>query len=605
MIDFEKQTEQSASGPSPETASLPEAFLTRMQGLLTNNEYAAFLSTYGQKRRYSLRINPLKTDREKALQRLLQSASAASGTMRSDAAGTVRSDADSIPDQEGLHPVLWEPDGLYYPEWFRPGRLPWHEAGMYYIQEASAMAPAVLCDAQPGERVLDLCAAPGGKSTKLAASLQGRGLLVANEIHPERARVLSSNLERMGVRNALVTNESPQRLASRFPRFFDRIVVDAPCSGEGMFRKEEEALVQWSPENVRMCARRQMEILEEAASMLRPGGRLVYSTCTFSPEENEGVIFRFLMEHPDFSVVSIPDLPGIRAEEWGFACGRPEWIPKEDVETAEAQACAEQIRGTIRLWPQLLEGEGHFAAVLRKGGRGQNDKNAESKNTGDMTGGHQSFPFGNGSSALSVQDSKHGKRGLRKDAALKKKRSGKRGGKTDSKREEAIRLWDEFCHETLNLLPVEKAGREEAAGLADGSAGTSPAACPRENLLLFGEVLYALPLPADILPLEGLRVLRPGLQLGDISRGRFLPSHALGMALREDEVLRTVSLPGDSPEAYAWLRGEAVSLPEGIVRGWCLVCIDDCAAGWGKAAGSMLKNHYPKGLRKGSSYRPG
>ena len=263
---------------------LPEEFLNRMQGMMTDEEFLAFVSSYGRKRLFSLRLNPLKTDVRKALD-LLQGG------------------------EEVLSPVPWEPDGFYYPEELRPGRLPWHEAGMYYIQEASAMAPAMLCGVQPGERVLDLCAAPGGKSTKLAACLHGEGILVANEIHPERAKVLSANLERMGVRNALVTNETPQQLASRFPLFFDRIVVDAPCSGEGMFRKEEEALLHWSPENVRMCAKRQAEILEEAASMLRPGGIMVYSTCTFSPEENEGVIYHFLMTHEDFSVINIPDIP--------------------------------------------------------------------------------------------------------------------------------------------------------------------------------------------------------------------------------------------------------------------------------------------------------
>ena len=196
---------------------LPDEFLSRMRQLLTEQEYAAFLSCYGQKRLYSLRLNPLKADRDEA-KKLLGKAAEASSEIKTEAS---EQEGDRLPLCPELQPVPWEPDGLYYPEWFRPGRLPWHEAGMYYIQEASAMAPAVLCDAQPGERVLDLCAAPGGKSTKLAASLQGRGILVANEIHPERARVLSSNLERMGVRNALVTNESPQRLASRFPLFFD------------------------------------------------------------------------------------------------------------------------------------------------------------------------------------------------------------------------------------------------------------------------------------------------------------------------------------------------------------------------------------------------
>ena len=299
MTDFAEQKETENGLP------LPEAFTDRMQELLKEEEYAAFLSSYRQKRLYSLRLNPLKTERGKALA-MLQKAAAGQDVKSADGE---------------LKQVPWEPDGFYYSRDFRPGRLPWHEAGMYYIQEASAMVPAVLCGAKPGERVLDLCAAPGGKSTKLAACLRGEGILVANEIHPERARVLSSNLERMGIRNALVTNEPPHRLASRFPLFFDRIVVDAPCSGEGMFRKEEEALTHWSPENVRMCAERQSEIMEEAASMLRPGGRLVYSTCTFSPEENEGTIVRFLKAHPEFSVVPIAGLPSIQPDKWGFAAG--------------------------------------------------------------------------------------------------------------------------------------------------------------------------------------------------------------------------------------------------------------------------------------------
>ena len=177
---------------------LPEEFLNRMQGMMTDEEFLAFVSSYGRKRLFSLRLNPLKTDVRKALD-LLQGG------------------------EEVLSPVPWEPDGFYYPEELRPGRLPWHEAGMYYIQEASAMAPAMLCGVQPGERVLDLCAAPGGKSTKLAACLHGEGILVANEIHPERAKVLSANLERMGVRNALVTNETPQQLCLCLPVSLQRI----------------------------------------------------------------------------------------------------------------------------------------------------------------------------------------------------------------------------------------------------------------------------------------------------------------------------------------------------------------------------------------------
>ena len=202
------------------------------------------------------------------------------------------------------------------------------------------MAPAALLGACPGERVLDLCAAPGGKSTQIAGAMNGRGLLVSNEIHPKRARILSGNLERMGVANALVVNETPARLAERLPGWFDRVLVDAPCSGEGMFRKEEAALTDWSEDTVAMCAARQKMIRYEAAKMLRPGGRLVYSTCTFAPEENEGAVEAFLKNHPDF---------------------RPEAV--------EAPRFSPGLTGTpgmYRLWPHRLKGEGHFAAVLRK-----------------------------------------------------------------------------------------------------------------------------------------------------------------------------------------------------------------------------------------------
>lgn len=155
------------------------------------------------------------------------------------------------------------------------------------------MAPAEYLMAEPGERILDLCAAPGGKSSQIACSMQGEGLIVCNEIHPARAKILSENIERMGVCNALVTNETPQKLSDNFREYFDRILVDAPCSGEGMFRKNEDACDEWSPENVENCAARQAEILDCAAEMLKPGGRLVYSTCTFAPTENEGSISRF------------------------------------------------------------------------------------------------------------------------------------------------------------------------------------------------------------------------------------------------------------------------------------------------------------------------
>ena len=285
---------------------LPEAFLQRIQEQL-GEEYEAFLESLERPRAVALRFNPLK---------------------------------GAVPELPFVQaPVPWESQGFYYDPESRPGLHVYHEAGVYYLQEASAMAPVALLDPQPGERVCDLCAAPGGKTTQIAGRMLGQGFLLCNEINPKRAKILSRNIERMAVSNAMVTNEHPGVLAERFRGFFDRVLVDAPCSGEGMFRKEEAAVTDWSPEAVSMCARRQGEILHSAAAMVRPGGRLVYSTCTFAPEEDEGAVAAFLESHPEFT-------PEVIATPW--------FVPVENA--------------GHRLWPHKLLGEGHFAAVLRKTG---------------------------------------------------------------------------------------------------------------------------------------------------------------------------------------------------------------------------------------------
>ena len=298
---------------------LPEGFAARMHALL-GSEYDEFLASFDRPLCAGLRINPLKAGFAGSLSRF------------------------------SLSPVPWCPTGFYYDAASRPGLSPYHAAGLYYLQEPSAMAPAELLDPQPGERVLDLCAAPGGKSTQLAGKLQGKGLLVCNEINAKRAKILSGNLERLGVSNALVLNEHPKKLAERFAGYFDKILVDAPCSGEGMFRKEEAAVTDWTEDTNAICANRQQEILSSAAAMLRPGGRLVYSTCTFSPVENEGVISEFLWKNPDFSVEKT-DTPY-------FSPGRPDWVSDP----------APGLEATFRLWPHKLLGEGHYAAVLRRAG---------------------------------------------------------------------------------------------------------------------------------------------------------------------------------------------------------------------------------------------
>ena len=370
------------------------------------------------------------------------------------------------------------------------------------------MAPAGLLDVRPGMRVLDLCAAPGGKTTQLAAALQGQGLLVCNEIHPKRARILARNVERLAVANALVLNEHPQRLAERFSGFFDRILVDAPCSGEGMFRKEEAAVADWSPETVEMCARRQLEILRCAAGMLAPGGRLVYSTCTFAPQENEGTVSRFLAEAPDFTVAA--------AEAPWFAPGRPDWVENP----------APGIERTFRLWPHKLNGEGHYAAVLEK----RNDSAVETARCG-------------------------------RPSDLPSRGRPRRAAPTDPEA-----LLQAFCKET-------------------------DAALPEGRLLEFGQSLLLVP---DEMPeLHGLKVLRAGLELGQVLKNRFEPAHAWALWLK---TTRSVAdFPADSPEIAAYLRGQTLSGPQ---TGWTLVTADGLSLGWAKGSGGSLKNHFPKALRR-------
>lgn len=224
----------------------------------------------------------------------------------------------------GLEPVPWESSGFYVRE-EKPGKYVCHAAGLYYVQEPSAMCAAPLLEVKPGERVLDLCSAPGGKGTQLAQSMRGEGIIVLNEINFTRAKILSQNVERMGIKNAVVTCALPKRLAEAFVGWFDKILVDAPCSGEGMFKKEPDAIPEWSVANVKNCAARQAEILSCAQSMLKPGGRLVYSTCTFSPEEDELQIEKFIKSYPEFTLV-----------------------------------------GQHKLYPHVVRGEGHFVAVLQK-----------------------------------------------------------------------------------------------------------------------------------------------------------------------------------------------------------------------------------------------
>jgi NOL1/NOP2/sun family putative RNA methylase len=288
---------------------------------LLGDEADAFLGAYEQESQAGLRVNTLKTTPQEVQQRLGWS----------------------------FEPVPWCATGLYVPEGMRLGKHPYHAAGLYYLQEPSAMAVAEALDVQPGQHVLDLAAAPGGKATQIAALLQHRGLLVANEIDGGRVKALGENLERWGARNVVVANDTPERVADHFGAVFDRVLLDAPCSGEGMFRKNAAAQTEWSASHVQGCALRQERILNKAARLVKPGGRLVYSTCTFAPEENEKRIAAFLNAHKDWELVELP-------KQHGFQPARPAWAEPPLLELEHA----------VRLWPHRLRGEGHFIAALRR-----------------------------------------------------------------------------------------------------------------------------------------------------------------------------------------------------------------------------------------------
>ncbi len=472
--------------------NLPQDFTMRMQDLL-GEEYEDFIKSYERDSFGGLRANTLKIKYE-------------------DFAGQM---------PFTLTPVPWCKTGFYYEKDERPGKHPYHEIGLYYMQEPSAMSVAELADVKPGERVLDLCAAPGGKSTQLAAAMQGEGIIVSNEIHPARCKILSQNIERMGIRNAVVTNETPQGLAVHFMNWFDCIVVDAPCSGEGMFRKDEEAVNQWSLENVEMCAERQDEILDEAVKMLASGGRIVYSTCTFAPAEDEACVHRFLERHPDFTVVKGNGYDG-------FAPGNPVWADGD-----------ESVKDTHRLWPHKINGEGHFAALLVH-------KGEKLQETGLKLQGMNAT-----SAAVSASNAKN-----------KNKKNAK---VLDREKEQ---LYGDFIKDTLVKEPTGEK-------------------------VLFGDALYLMP---EDMNLKGLKVLRPGLHMGTFEKKRFEPSHSLALALTPADVKNAFALAtaDDGPERY--LRGESFVTEGG--KGWTLVCVDGYSAGWGKVSNNMLKNHYPKGLRR-------
>ena len=426
---------------------LPAAFCARMNAQL-GLEAEAFFRSLGQPPVRGIRLNPMKR------------------TQASD----FYSQAERIPWTRGAYYLEQDSDA---------GATILHEAGAFYIQEPGAMIPAAVLDAKPGETILDLCAAPGGKSTQIGCAMKGEGLLVCNEPVPKRARILSRNIERMGIPNAVVTCAWPEQLSKRWPGGFDAVLADAPCSGEGMFRRDPATREEWSAEKAEGCAARQREILEEAAKLVRPGGRLVYSTCTYHPAENEGNAGWFLETHPDF----MPEaffLPSVAAPDGMFTC-----------------------------YPHLMKGEGQFAALFRK--------------------------RGDSPACLPADES------------------------------------------------VRRPSKEEISAFADAFPSL------RKPTHLFGRTLVSVPFLPD---LKGINSVRIGLHLGEIRGRSVIPDHAAALCFDVPDIPAADLSP---EEAAGYMFGETVFRD---ARGWLLMRYNELVIGWGKGSEGMIKNHYPKGLRR-------
>lgn len=439
---------------------LPQEFQTRMQSLL-KEDYDSFLACFDQPGFRGIRWNPMKCSLE-TLQK-------------------------NLPFD--ITPSPFSPLGFYIPNQVeRIGSLPFHHGGAFYVQEPSASSAVTVLSPEPGDRVLDLCAAPGGKSTQIAAMLQGEGLLWSNEYVKNRANILLSNIERMGISNAVVSSCHPEQLCEQLTGYFDKVLVDAPCSGEGMFLHDPGAIEAWSPEHVQSCAVRQKSILDSAAKTVAPNGILVYSTCTYAKEENEGVVLQFLESNPEFQLI-----------DSGVEFGR----------------ASEKLPQTRRIFP-MDGGDGHFVAKFRK-----------------MDG-----------------PSYHG---------------GYFSAKNGKELKQAAELYQSLCD--VKKLP---------------------------SFFQAGNYLYYL--TTEIPDLQGLHILRAGVQLGELKKNRIEPTHHFFMAVKQETCRQLVALKTEDPAVLRYLKGEEIDCAPSL-KGYAGVCVDGVMLGFGKCSGGKLKNHYPKGLR--------
>ena len=452
---------------------LPESFVNDMKDML-GTDFQAYIDSYKEPRWYGLRVNTLKISVEEFMKI----------------------------SPFALKPIPWIKNGFYYDgTTCKPGKHPYYFAGLYYLQEPSAMTPANRLPIAEGDYVLDLCAAPGGKTTELGAKLNHSGLLIANDISNSRARILLKNIEISGLGHMCVMSEDPEKMVLKFPEYFDKILVDAPCSGEGMFRKDNKMVRSWLEKGPETYATIQKKLITEAAQMLKPGGMILFSTCTFNEEENEGTILYLMEQYPEFELISIAPYVGFQN---GYST----------------------LKKSVRIWPHHMQGEGHYLALLRK-------KEAE----------------------LPKTNQHHMNKSIKKQF---------------NKIPEPVSLfWKEI---TWKLDP--------------------------QKLFLLGEKLYYLPM--DMPDMNGLRILRNGILLGELKKNRFEPSQALAMYLTKDEYKHALNLQADDIRILKYLKGETLDVDDILSKkdkGWFLVCVDGYPLGFGKVANQMLKNKYATGWR--------
>ena len=512
--------------------SLPEAFAERMK-ILLREEYEAFLAAYEKPRSHGLRANLLKITPEVSNAQLVF-------------------DGEMAFDQTGWMAIP-VPGGFRYDwETLDAGRHPYYQAGLYYLQEPSAMLPAAVLGIQSGDRVLDMCAAPGGKSTAAAASLAHKGLLVANDISASRCKALLKNLEVFGADNICVTNGVPAKMAEQMEGVFDRILLDAPCSGEGMFRKDAANARAWSPEKVLECAAIQKTLADAAVRMLRPGGHMVYSTCTFSPEEDEETVAYLLLNHPEMELCEIP---------WqeGFSRGRKDILAPETAAEAEGLP----LERCVRIFPHHMDGEGHFLALLHK------KEEAEYR--------------GPDPAVLPLQE--YGKEAVpEKQGRREKSRGGKR-----KKGPEA-----EGAAPSGGMRRLTK---QELACVQEFLAGIR-GTFPTERLRARKDQVFLI--PQETVSLEGIPVLRCGMLLGELKKDRFEPAQCFAMYLKKEQAPSALDLPAGDDRVLRYLKGETLLVEPGetpVEKGWQLVCVDGHPLGWGRLSAGILKNKYLAGWR--------